>query len=321
MLISGSILLNWFQSLSKVLQFVLYLVYCHIHIMTQTIPVHNLLSHSAASCNARAFHPFSGASDNEEAHRHNYYELLFFDQGNGSHMIDFETHRLQSTSLHFVSPGQVHTLNREKGVKGYVVNFTKEFFLLHGGHISVLNDFPAFNKIVFPILKTKQSDFNELISLVKQMNQVLQKDSVIRESVLVAYINLILIKCKALLVETADYKKNNEPTQQLMQRFNALLEENYTEWRKITDYAERLNLSPNHLSAAIKKITGKTAGELIHQRLILEAKRLLLHSDSSAKEISYLLNFSDPPYFTRFFKTNTGYSPENFRNEIRKKYR
>ncbi len=59
---------------------------------------------------------------------------------------------------------------------------------------------------------------------------------------------------------------------------------------------------------------------MIHQRLILEAKRLLLHSTISAKEVAYSLNFNDPSYFSRFFKTNTGFSPEGFRKEIRKKY-
>lgn len=289
--------------------------------MPQSIPVHNLVSTGASLCTARQFTSFAGAVDNEEAHRHNYYEILFFTGGNGKHMIDFETHALQSTTLHFISPGQVHALNRERGVDGYVVNFTKEFLIVHGGDVSVLNDFPAFNKIVFPILKTAPNDFEDLVNLVKQMSLELAKTSPLKEAVLVAYINLLLTKCKALLVETVDYKKNNEPTQQLMQRFNTLLEENYTALRKITDYAERLNLSPNHLSAAIKKITGKTAGELIHHRLILEAKRLLLHSDSTAKEIAYQLNFSDPPYFTRFFKSHTGYSPELFRQEIRKKYK
>lgn len=289
--------------------------------MSSPIPVHNLISAQASSCTARRFTSFASAEDNEDAHRHNYFEILFFVKGDGNHMIDFETHALHPTTLHFISPGQVHALNRKRGVEGYVVNFTKEFFVLNGGSVSVLNEFPAFNKIVFPILTTSAVDFDELECLVKQMSAEVLKKSPLKETVLVAYLNLLLTKCKALLIETPDYKRNNEPTQLLMQRFNALLEENFIELRKITNYAERLNLSPNHLSAAIKKITGKTAGDLIHQRLILEAKRLLLHSDSTAKEISYLLNFSDPPYFTRFFKTNTGYSPESFRQEIRRKFR
>lgn len=288
--------------------------------MSQLIPVHDLTVAQARSFTARRFTSFNGDEDNEQAHRHNYYEVLFFVKGKGSHMIDFETHALHSTTLHFISPGQVHALNRKQGVEGYVVNFTKEFFVVNGGNVSVLNEFPAFNKIVFPILTTQAGDFDELLCLVQQMSAEILKNSPLKETVLVAYLNLLLTKCKALLIETTDYKKNNEPTQLLVQRFNTLLEENFIELRKINDYAERLSLSPNHLSTAIKKITGKTAGDLIHQRLVLEAKRLLLHSDNTAKEIAYLLNFNDPPYFTRFFKSNTGFSPENFRKEIRKQH-
>ena len=98
------------------------------------------------------------------------------------------------------------------------------------------------------------------------------------------------------------------------------MEEHFIQYHKVNEYAELLNVTPNHLSETIKKITGKTAGEVIHQRLILEAKRRLLHSSISAKELAYALNFNDPSYFSRFFKANTDLSPEGFRNEIRKKY-
>lgn len=288
--------------------------------MTTIIPIHTLSKNDQSPFTARKLKPFQGAKEIEEAHRHNYYEILLFTEGKGTHMIDFETHALQATSLHFISPGQVHALNREKGVEGYVVNFTKEFIMLNGGNITALNDFPAFNKLVFPILKTSAEDFEDIVNVVKQMQNEKNSHSTLREALFAAYINILLIKCKELLINTPDYKKKDESTQQLMQRFNMLLEENFITEHKVTDYAEKLNLSPNHLSATIKNITGKTAGDLIQQRRILEAKRLLLHSSISIKELAYTLNFNDPPYFNRFFKKNTNYSPENFRNEIRARY-
>lgn len=284
------------------------------------IPVHQLDDAHASPCNARRFAAFTGEEEREEPHRHNYYEVLFFAAGSGSHMIDFETHALQETTLHFISPGQVHALNRKRGVEGYVVNFTREFFLLNGGHAAALNDFPAFNKTLFPVVKLAAGDFALLASLVEQMHGVTEQPTALKGQILVAYIQLLLTRCKALLVERPEYNTADPAGREVVQRFHQLLEENYIALRQVNDYAGRLNLSPNHLSTVLKKATGKTAGELIHQRLVLEAKRLLLHSEVSAKEIAYQLNFSDPPYFTRFFKTHTGLSPDQFRRDIRAHY-
>src|SRR5688572_13950109 len=101
--------------------------------MKTIIPVHTLPTHNDSAFTTRELKPFTGPQETEEAHRHNYYELLLFTTGRGSHMIDFETHPIQPASIHFISPGQVHALNRHKGLNGYVVNFTKEFMLLNGG--------------------------------------------------------------------------------------------------------------------------------------------------------------------------------------------
>ncbi|MES2130878.1 MAG: helix-turn-helix domain-containing protein [Bacteroidota bacterium] len=288
--------------------------------MQKEIPVHTLKENAERSCMVRRLNAFDGTFDTEEAHRHNYYEILLFDKGGGQNMIDFELHEVHSTSLHFVSPGQVHALSRTKNTDGYLVVFTKDFMLLNGGNTVVLNDFPAFNKVVSPVLEASSAAFADVFNLVIQMENESKQDTPLKESILAAYINLLLIKCKALLIETPDYKKNDETAQQLIQRFNTLLEVHFIEFHKVNEYADLLSITPNHLSDSIKKITGKTAGELIHQRIILEAKRLLLYSDSTAKEIAYILKFNDPSYFSRFFKANTGYSPENFRKEVRKTY-
>lgn len=288
--------------------------------MSHTIPIHQLDPAHSAPFNARRFAAFEGTEDREEPHRHNYYELLFFSRGQGSHMIDFETHALNTTTLHFISPGQVHALNRYRGVEGYVVNFTRDFFVLNGGDPTLLNDFPAFNKTAFPVLGVSVPVFSGFCTLIDLMHTESKGDSPLKDQVMVSFIGLLLVKCKALLIDTPHYQRNSSAPGQLLQRFNTLLEDNYLHLRKVGDYAERLHLSPNHLSVVIKKLTGKTVADLIHERLLLEAKRLLLHSDLSAKEIAWELNFSDPPYFTRFFKSNTGFSPENFRKEVRKQY-
>lgn len=258
--------------------------------------------------------------DMEEAHRHNYYEVLLFDRAGGKNMIDFELYDVQEQSIHFICPGQVHALNRNQDTDGYLMIFTKDFMAMNGGNLSVLHDFPAFNKTAPAVWHPSTPDFNGILNLVTFMEQEVKSIPSHQEAMLAAYIQAMLIKCKALIIASGDYQHHNESAQELIQRFNHLLEKHFLKFHKVNEYADLLGLTPNHLSDSLKKISGKTAGELIHQRIVLEAKRLLLHSAAATKEIAYQLGFHDPSYFSRFFKANTGSSPESFRKEVRKAY-
>lgn len=81
----------------------------------------------------------------------------------------------------------------------------------------------------------------------------------------------------------------------------------------MTEYADMLHISSNHLNKVIKKETGKTAHELIEEMLLLEAKALILHTDLSVAEIGYHLNFADPSHFNKFFKKLSGVTPLQYR--------
>jgi AraC family transcriptional activator of pobA len=287
--------------------------------MALQIPVHDLTETDDLHCKILRLNQPSDYSTNE-AHRHSYYELLFFDKGKGKHMIDFDTFDISEKSIHFVASGQVHALSRTADTQGFVIAFSKEFFVLNGTDASILNDIPAFNKTSDPYLLMDDQNFEDIKNLIIMTEQVFKGNDVYKEKMLGAFISILLFKCKPLFKINPGVKLPDISSQQLFQRFNKLVEEKFIELHKVNEYADLLNVSPNYLSESIKKITGKTAGEQIQDRLILEAKRLLLHSAVSAKEVAYQLNFNDPSYFSRFFKTNTGVSPEEFRKQIREKY-
>lgn len=287
--------------------------------MPQQIPVHDLEENEDLHCKIiRLNLPLDYATD--EAHRHSYYELLFFEKGKGKHMIDFDLYDISDKSIHFVSAGQVHALSRSKNTKGFVVAFSREFMFLNGTDPNLLTDFPAFNKTADPLISLKDDDCNEIESLIKNMEIVCKGDAPYKERMIGAFISILLYKCKPIFQNSTGRRMPDMISLQLFQRFKNLLEERFIELHKVNEYADLLNVSPNHLSETIKKVSGKTAGEQIQDRLILEAKRLLLHSTVSAKEIAYHLSFNDPSYFSRFFKINTGTSPEEFRKQIREKY-
>jgi AraC-like DNA-binding protein len=107
----------------------------------------------------------------------------------------------------------------------------------------------------------------------------------------------------------------------LARRFRQAVERSFRASTSVRDYAQMLGVTPSHLSESLRLETGLTAGELIRARLLLEAKRLLLHSELTIAEIGYELGFEDPSYFSRFVRREIETSPVEFRNRIRKKYR
>jgi AraC-like DNA-binding protein len=99
------------------------------------------------------------------------------------------------------------------------------------------------------------------------------------------------------------------------------LEEHFEENKTVNFYARKLNVTQHHLNLIVKAVTGKTAGEIIRARSILEAKRLLTFTDSTVAEIAFQLRYTDSSYFAKAFKAETHQSPIEFKNQMSEKYR
>jgi len=102
----------------------------------------------------------------------------------------------------------------------------------------------------------------------------------------------------------------------LLKNFQKLIEDNYLSLKLPKDYADLLYITPNHLNAICKDLLGMQAGEVIRNRTLLEAKRLLTNLQLNINEIAFRLNFNDNSYFTKFFKKLEGITPEEFRRKI-----
>jgi AraC-like DNA-binding protein len=255
-------------------------------------------------------------------HRHEYYEMIFFEHSGGLHEIDFLTFPVEECSIHLVSPGQVHLLKRESHVKGFVLAFTEDFFLdpavpesvaMHRSLFQTLNAEPCLK----PALK---NEFDECMDYVHRLKNEFESGNEGRLAALQSWLKLLLITCKRIHTRYAGKSAGSVHSSEITQRFKVLLEKEFRSLKRVAEYADALAISPGHLSETVQKDTGKTAGEWIHQRIILEAKRLLFHSQHNVKEIAAELNYDDPSYFSKYFRNHTGLTPEQYRNDIREKY-
>lgn len=252
-------------------------------------------------------------------HRHTYYEIFFFIHGGGIHEIDFEAIEVKSLSIHFISPGQIHLLKRKRNSYGYVIHFTPEFLHLTQ-HNSIKNPFPFLNNsLSTKNILLKKEEFYPLIVLLETVQKEYSASSIEKHEILRAYLEIILLKCKELY-QKQDNKMNKMQKEPVIDTFREAIDKYYKQYHFVKEYANKLAVSPEYLNQLVSKHSGKTAHEWIHERIVLEAKRLLLHSNLTAKEIAFELNFSDSSYFTRFFKKNAKVSPIEFRERTRKKY-
>ena len=258
----------------------------------------------------------------ELPHKHNYYEMCFFTDGSGEHEIDFRTHPIVSPAIHFLRPGQVHLIKRGQNYKGYLVVFSEEFYNLRLRNIEIIPGYPLVAQLQDgPILNLDGKTYAEFVQLIQNIENEMQEGDGDSEEIVVSYLKIFFLKLRqnfSKLVTTKN--KATGLMKKTVYRFNQLVDEYYDQIHQVKEYAELTGESPVQLNRAIKEVTGKTASEIIIERLILEAKRLLLYSDLSNKEIAYKLGYEDPSYFARIFRKRTGTTPTAFRDKMNAKY-
>ena len=124
-----------------------------------------------------------------------------------------------------------------------------------------------------------------------------------------------IIKCVRIAKEQLISHELSSKQIDVIRRFNFLVDAHFKEKRQVKDYAVLLNKSPKTLSNLFSTYNQKTPQQIIHDRFLLEAKRLLYFTDKTVAEIGFELGYEDPAYFSRFFKKNLGKSPSEFRDE------
>jgi AraC family transcriptional activator of pobA len=248
-------------------------------------------------------------------HRHSFYHLVFFTIGGGSHTIDFQRFEVKPFQIYFMAPGQVHSWDFEGEMEGVVINFSGTFFQSFLLRAEYLDSFSFLSgNAEDNVINLSQDNANK----VKQLLESLIEQSVHMHIMQEDMIRVLLLQVFLTLEQnhyTATGQAHKVTQNMIIKNFNRLVEKNFAEMKMPGPYAQLLNVTPNHLNALVKEHLGKQAGEVIRDRVLLEAKRLLVNKDMTISEISYRLNFNDNSYFTRFFRKYAGVTPETFREK------
>jgi AraC family transcriptional regulator, transcriptional activator of pobA len=237
-----------------------------------------------------------------EPHTHNFYEIGFFEKGEGTHTIDFTAFPIKQNTVYFLKKGIVHTLFREQGSFGKVISFDEALFI--DNHLK--------QKLLFvePHIYLDDKAFNFLKQLVNQIeNYILHEKS--KKELVANYLQLILTFFE-------NYAATNIDANEKIHSFLAYVDMHFSAKLTVDDCCTKLNISYQQLYNEVHKKLNKTPFDLLKERLVLQAKRLLFNTEQSIKEIAFELEFEDASYFSKYFKTHTSESPIAFRENTRK---
>jgi AraC family transcriptional activator of pobA len=255
-------------------------------------------------------------------HRHTYYEA-FLISGKGSYFADFREYCIAGPTLIFVSPGQVHRWNQKPRITGPMICFTQEFYDGKEPPPSSLVDLPFwFPFATPPLLTLDASQARKFDSLWAEM-EAEATPSKERDDIARALLRVLFYK--AARIYRSLYEKGNTQSAERGQSrigrdFRLAVERHFRTITSVSDYAKTLHVTADHLGAVVRGETGCAPGDIIRERLLLEAKRLLVHTSMNVSEIAYALNFEDPAYFSRFFRRLTDKAPGTFREEFSEKH-
>ncbi|WP_183566639.1 AraC family transcriptional regulator [Mucilaginibacter sp. SP1R1] len=251
-------------------------------------------------------------------HRKDYYLFVLVKQGNNRHWIDFMPYTVKADTFYFTVPQQVHLKEHAGPMEGLMASFTDEFLQLEENR--TLKQLPIIqNPAAGHELLLSAEDIRFVEEVMLKMVAEFNADSNWRNQMLGSWLRVLVIYLSRLYTNQFAKSRVN-PNHFVLKSFQELISRHYHELHEVATYADKLNLTPGYLNDLVKQQSGKTAITHIHHRLIVEAKRRLLHTELSVKQIANELGFEDAAYFNHFFKRIADTTPVSYRQQIREMY-
>ncbi len=256
---------------------------------------------------------FNCASSQRLLKKRDLYKIIWAKDNDVELLADGYKIALQQHQLLFCTPLNILEIELgQRGIMSFV--FNREFYCIrdHDKEVSC-NGFLFFGSsqpIIVSLSKEEQKSYEMLYYFFREEFEI---EDHIQGEMLRVLLKRLLIKSTRLLRTKMNQSELEDDKVDIIRRFNILVEENFKTKHAVSDYADMLSKSPKTISSLFKKYNKKTPLTFINERILLEAKRLLLFSDKTATEIAYELGYREPAHFSKFFKNKTGSSPIEFK--------
>lgn len=252
-----------------------------------------------------------------KVHHENYYQIIWFKNGKGRYFVDYKAYDVIANTLFFVTKEQIHYFDKKNNYSGVLIQFNEQFLIENNNDTDFLLKYDLFKKLT-PYINLDRDDvfvLDEYLSLIK--NELNNKSKPYQVELLRNYLKVFLIqlqhKWNKLNTSLGHPILPGDKKQLKLAKFLNLIEDNFKKELNVSEYAKLMQISSRTLSELTSQLLDKSPSQLIHERIINEAQKMLLNTDFSINKIGHSLGFNDDSYFVKYFKKHTNISPLDFR--------
>lgn len=251
-------------------------------------------------------------------HRTGFYQIVWFQSGNPTLWVDFEPVHIQPNTILFLNKDVVKRFADKTPFEGISILFTDSFYCQTENDTKYLRNTILFNDLLSVSQIQVNKQINLFTGLVQQMTEELlrAKDN-FQADILQNLLHNFLLNAERIR-RTQDYfteiKKGADLDSVML--FRDMLDAHYRNQKQVSYYAAQILITEKRLNQATTKVLGKTPKEIIDDRIMLEAKRLLAHTNESIKEVGFSLGFEEPTNFIKYFKKHAQTTPTEFREKL-----
>lgn len=245
-------------------------------------------------------------------HRKQVYDFLFITKGMTRRSKALNPYEICENTFFFLPAYQI--TNHEymsEDAEGYFCHFNMDIFANHLPQHNILRDFAFLQFIGNPVITVDESVKPFILNLLKRLDIEYRNQNTPNFDIVTVYLLALFTEVNCFYIPSVSVKKNT--ALMIAQNFKDALSRHIYEKQKVTEYADMLAVSPNHLNKCVKTATGKSAQDLLNDMIVLEAKVLLKQTDMQISEIAYKLSQQNHSDFSRFFKSKTGITPKEYR--------
>ncbi len=245
---------------------------------------------------------------------HPWFTVLILNSMQGKLEIDdFEAENSTRSAI-FITPGQHFAIPSADKCAGYAISFNKEFYCIeyHDSEVSC-NGLLFLNNFTFVQIHLDAQQLTIYNNTVKEMELEFGHDDPLQAEMLKNLLKNLLIRSNRLFRTQNTIGEIDDTNIDFARKFSELVEKHYKESKQVKAYADRMGIAPATLTKKLQKYGIESPSRIIKNRIITEAKRLLIYTGKSIKEISFHIGYDDPHYFSRLFTNEAGITPSDYR--------
>ena len=255
-------------------------------------------------------------------HAHDFYSLILFTGGEGSIFINNEIFAVKPQTVCLIAPLQLHSFDSLGEAEGTIFFFHQDFYVEEFSIIRLLNVFsytsPTATGLFSPVLELSKEEYDPVFSIIESIRREYDAYTPSNSSAVIirSLLNIMLLKLTEFYEAKSGKSNNNDSI--IIHSLSHLVDSYFIQEQKLSFYTSAFNISESQLNDICNKHFNCGLKKILQNRLIQEARKLLLSSELSVSEIAFKLNFEDNSYFNKVFKSKTGLTPKKFR-DIHKK--